>query len=106
MRATVPALITGALLVTALIAVIVRQHQRILCLRYCYINLSDWAATKLGRISEDVVADLGREGTSDELAHWQDDWNTKLKYHHAMMLRAGLSFVNDSDVAYPLRDND
>lgn len=106
MRATVPALIAGALLVTALITLIVRQQRRILCLRYCYMDLSDWAATKLGSICEDVVANLGRENASDELAHWQDDWKKQLKYHHAMMRRAGLSFVNDSDLTYPLRDND
>jgi len=100
-----------------------RHRKNIRCLRYCYIDLSDWVIRKIGGLTSVVElysesANWGDEETSngdDETSNdvsddfdlkvsSQQEWIDRLKYHKGMFERRKMSWVDEYDLSYPLED--
>lgn len=84
-------LISGGLLLVWLVLAVRTMWRQIRCLRYCYIDMSDWAEEQLSMAATD----------SDYARFAVGEWGQKVDHHARLMRRVRLSPVDRDDKRYP-----
>ncbi|MGI9415226.1 MAG: hypothetical protein ACR2PM_16235 [Hyphomicrobiales bacterium] len=79
-----------------------RLWKQVRCLKFCYIEISDWSVDTLEDIRAHYLEADGETGVYRPLRHYSDGWHGKNDELKRMMKRAGLRPPNLSDLMYPL----
>jgi hypothetical protein len=72
-----------------LLYLVVRQAKKSRCLRYCYLEMSDWAGSHSGDTARLCRDELG-DDTPDLLVDGPAEWKKLVKDHFSIMKRAGI----------------
>ena len=85
-----------------LLLLVYRLWKQIRCLKYCYVEISDWGVDTLEDIRAHYSETDGETGVYRPLRNYGEAWNAKNDELKRMMKRAGLRPPNLSDLMYPL----
>ena len=84
-----------------------RHRKNIRCLRYCYIDLSDWVIRKMEEL-EKVSHEMEIPEISDEWWGMNEQnlsgCRGKSNYHKGLLERRNVQWFDESDLSYPLED--
>ena len=79
-----------------------RLWKQIRCLKFCYVEISDWGVDKLEDVRAHYIQKEGEERIYRPLKHYSESWNGKNEELKSTMRRAGLRPPNLTDLMYPL----